>query len=54
MTKSLQQENLITESEEKKWNETKIFILPLMPSDEDEKKVEYDFEYEFLFFKIKN
>ncbi len=35
---ALGRENSIVDDEEKKWNDSKIFILPLMPTDDDEKK----------------
>lgn len=36
---TLGREDTSQDLDDKKWNETKIFILPLMPTDEDEKKV---------------
>lgn len=35
---TLGREDTSQDLDDKKWNETKIFILPLMPTDEDEKK----------------
>ena len=35
---AVQRENSNLEQDEKKWGEQKIFILPLMPTDEEEKK----------------